>query len=147
MRHVNVILPKDGYFWVGALTPTGLRAFKVTEALQCACGQASCSHIESVKSYLRLEGRAVPEESGPDLPVSCPICGEAVRAAADRWRCAASPGHYWQHRGEQSGVKAFLTQPHPAKQGAFYEQTIEEREAFLAQVSHREYSPYHPKGV
>jgi len=38
------------------------------------------------------------------------------------------------HGLEASGVAAFLTGVHPAKAGAFYKQTVEEREAFLAQA-------------
>ena len=145
MQPLNVILPKEGYAWVGVLTAAGLDVFKVTDQLQSACGGGNatpCAHIEAVKAYRRLDGR----EPLPS-PESCPICGEQVWAQADRWRCAASAGHYWRWRGEQSGVKAFLTEPHPAKQGAFYEQSIEERDAFLEQIRHRGYSPYQPKGV
>ena len=76
----------------------------------------------------------------------CPICGAPVTPTPYGWRCLASSGHYWRWRGEQSGVKAFLTQPHPNKQGAFYEQTPAERDAFLAQVHARMfangYTPY-----
>jgi len=152
MESFNVVLPKDGYFWVGVLTPKGLDAVKVTDEPRCACGgsrDVPCSHIQAVRAYMRLEGGQVPEETGVVLPDVCPICGASVIAQADHWRCTASPGHYWQHRGEQSGVKAFLTQPHPAKHGAFYEQSIEEREAFLESISHRRYgySPYHAKGA
>jgi len=152
MESFNVVLPKDGYFWVGVLTPKGLDAVKVTDELRCACGgrgDMPCSHVEAVKAYMRLEGIQPPVETSTDLPDVCPICGNSVIAQADHWRCTESAGHYWQHRGEQSGVKAFLTRPHPAKQGAFYDQTIEERDAFLEQVSHKRhgYSPYHVKGV
>lgn len=147
MQPLNIILPKSSYYWVGVLTPGGLRAFKVTNDLHCACGGSNatpCVHIDAVRAYLRLEGREVMPSAPPDIPEACPICAEPVRAEAGRWRCIASPGHYWQWRGEQSGVKAFLTQPHPAKSGAFYEQSIEEREAFLDAVSHQRhhYSPY-----
>jgi len=143
----NIILPKDGYYWVGVLTTTGLQAVKVTDELRCACGGSrgsACAHVESVKAYLRLEGRDVEAPAPAGLPEQCPICGSRVMAQANHWRCAASAGHYWQWRGEQSGVKAFLTQPHPAKQGPFYEQTVEEREAFLESISfhNRGFSPY-----
>ncbi len=47
------------------------------------------------------------------------------------WRCTADSSHYWQWRGEQGSVKAFLTRPHENKLGAFYAQTLQEREAFL----------------
>jgi hypothetical protein len=50
------------------------------------------------------------------------------------WRCLIDAGHYWQWRGERGGVAAFLTGAHPAKRGAFYKQTVEEREAFLTQA-------------
>jgi hypothetical protein len=45
----------------------------------------------------------------------------------------ADRAHYWQWRGER-GVRAFLTGSHPAKAGAFYTQTADEREAFLTQA-------------
>ena len=149
---MNVILPRTGYYWVGTLTDTGLDALKVTYKLRCACGgtkENPCEHIRAVKSYRRLEGTPVSEAKPAkvELPDCCPVCAAPVIPRAGHWRCTASPGHYWLWRGEQGGVKAFLTQPHPAKQGAFYEQSIEEREAFLEQAHRRLYANgYTPYG-
>jgi hypothetical protein len=144
MNNLNVILPQADFYWVGTLTDSGLDALKVTQELQCACGGTAvkpCAHIRAVQCYRRLHG---DEESSPPEPLGeCPICGSPVVGTPDRWRCTASAGHYWQHRGEQGGVKAFLTRPHPAKQGAFYEQSIEEREAFLEQAHRRLYANGH----
>jgi len=124
---MTIVVPKTGFYLVGTPSDKGLQTEQVDKAKRCTCG-------------------GTREQPFPDV---CPICGAAVIAQADHWRCTESAGHYWQYRGEQSGVKAFLTQPHPAKQGAFYEQSIDERDAFLEQVSHRRhgYSPYQPKGV
>jgi hypothetical protein len=49
------------------------------------------------------------------------------------------PSHYWQWRAERNGaaIRKFLTQPHPAKLGAFYEMSEAEREAFLLQAKRR----------
>ena len=81
----------------------------------------------------RVRGR---DDSTP--PAACPICGVPVEVLSpDFWRCPQDATHYWQWRGERNGgaVRKFLTRPHPAKQGAFYEQTAEERESFLVQVT------------
>jgi hypothetical protein len=153
MDTLTVILSQAGYYLVGTLTGTGLDAMKVTEDLRCACGGTSaipCAHVEVVKCYLRLERKQAPPvevtPSHTDLPEACPVCGAPVIPQADHWRCSLSASHYWLWRGEHSGVKAFLTQPHPAKAGAFYEQTIAERDAFLEQAHQRMvangYTPY-----
>jgi len=147
MNPLNVILPQADFYWVGTLTDSGLDALKVTDQLQCACGGRAakpCEHIRAVACFRRLHGEATDEDAGTPEPLpACPICGSPVTGTPDRWRCTASPGHYWQWRGEQGGVKAFLTQHHPAKQGAFYEQSIEEREAFLEQAHRRLYANGH----
>lgn len=150
---MTIVVAKIGFYVVGTLTPSGLQTEQVDKQKRCTCGgtgKKPCPHIRAVAAYLKLGGdpAPAPEEPEVDVPLGfpdvCPICGNAVIAQANHWRCTSSPGHYWQWRGEQSGVKAFLTQPHPAKQGAFYDQTIEERDAFLEQISHRRnhYSPY-----
>ncbi len=148
MNPLNVILPQDNDYWVGSLTDTGLDALKVTQELQCACGGTvakPCEHIRAVQCFRRLNGE---EESGVPEPLDvCPICGNPANTTQGGWRCTKSAGHYWQWRGEQGGVKAFLTQPHPAKRGAFYEQSLEEREAFLEQAHRRLYANgYTPYG-
>ncbi|MCJ7551070.1 MAG: hypothetical protein MUQ30_15455 [Anaerolineae bacterium] len=155
---MTIVVPKTGFYVVGTPSDSGLQAEQVDKAKQCTCGGTGhqpCPHIRAVAAYLQLGGEPAPAPDQPEpevkaeFPGVCPICGDAVIAQADHWRCIASPGHYWQHRGEQSGVKAFLTRPHPAKAGAFYEQSSEERDAFLESISHkrRGYSPYHPKGA
>ena len=60
----------------------------------------------------------------------------------DMWRCPRDASHFWQWRGERNGgaVRRFFTEPHLAKQGAFYEQSIEDREAFLHRVAHHTHS-------
>jgi hypothetical protein len=62
------------------------------------------------------------------------------------WRCPKDTAHYWQWRGEQTGIKSFLTGSHPAKSSAFHSMTQEEREAFLDQAARRMhlggYTPY-----
>jgi hypothetical protein len=70
----------------------------------------------------------------------CPICGSSLKDRSNGfWRCATDASHYWQWRGEQNNgaIRRFLTQPHPAKQGPFYEMSQEERDAFLALVRNR----------
>ena len=83
------------------------------------------------------------------MPDACPICGSDItRLGFDFWRCTADAAHYWMWRGEK--VRLFLTQPHPAKQGAFYKMSQEEREAFLLQSQQRMhtrgYTPHSPGG-
>lgn len=153
---LTLVVPQIGFYIVGTLDAHGLQTEQVDKHKHCTCGGAGaqpCVHIKAVATYLKLGGdRApAPEPETPEptveLPEICPICGGAVRPQGQRWRCVNSAGHYWQHRGEQSGVKAFLTQPHPAKQGAFYEQSIEEREAFLEHTHRRLYANgYTPYG-
>jgi hypothetical protein len=152
---LTLVVPQTGFYIVGTLDASGLQTEQVNKHKHCTCGGTGaepCPHIQAVATYLKLGGDRAPapepEASEPtvELPEVCPICGGTVRPQGRRWRCVNSSCHYWQHRGEQSGVKAFLTQPHPAKQGAFYEQSIEEREAFL-EHTHRQlyangYTPY-----
>ena len=141
---MTIVVPKTGYYIVGSLSATGLETEQVSKAKCCTCGgngEMPCSHIQAVATYLKLGGDPAPLPEQPkvalELPDACPICSSPVIAQAGHWRCIASAGHYWQWRGEQFGVKAFLTQAHPAKAGAFYEISIEERDAFLEQISHR----------
>lgn len=152
---MTLVVPKTGFYIVGTLGAEGLETEQVDKSKQCTCGGSSdepCPHIQAVATYLRLGGERAPApepeepEGSIELPDVCPICGSPVTAEMGHWRCSRSPGHYWRHRGEQSGVKAFLCGSHPAKQGPFYEQTSEERDAFLAQAHRRLYadgrSPY-----
>jgi len=148
--HTLIVTPKVGYYRV----QDQRRTHCVMQDKRCTCGGTAaqpCIHIQAVDAYLQQATPAVKEPS-PQLtrtestkPV-CPICGAPVTPTPYGWRCLASSGHYWRWRGEQSGVKAFLTQPHPNKQGAFYEQTPAERDAFLAQIHARMfangYTPY-----
>jgi hypothetical protein len=140
--NVNVT-PKIGYYQVQAYPG---QSVQVGRDKQCTCGGTArhpCPHIQAVADYLRQGGyRATPAST-------CPICNAPVeRLGPDFWRCSQDSSHYWQWRGERNGgaLRKFFTQPHPAKLGAFYEQTIEEREAFLAQAAQRlhagGYTPY-----
>ena len=84
------------------------------------------------------ETRQGSPPSGSAAPVTCPICGTAVETqGVGFWRCPKDKAHYWQWRGEQSGIRDFMTKPHPSKQGAFYAMSVEEREAFLEQATRR----------
>ena len=134
------ITPQPGYYRVSDHE----QSYSVTKDKQCTCGGTAtkpCAHIQAVAAYLREGGTRAPEAT-----TTCPVCGALVTSTPYGWRCPTSPGHYWRWRGERSGMKAFLTQPHPNKQGAFYEQTDAERDAFLAQAHRRMtqggYSPY-----
>lgn len=131
------VTPKSGYYQV--------HDYRVTKDKRCTCGGTAshpCDHIQAVAVYLREGGPRASESTSV-----CPLCGAPVTPTTYGWRCPTSPGHYWRWRGEQGGVKAFLTQPHPAKQGAFYEQTPAERDAFLAQAQRRMYANgYTPYG-
>jgi hypothetical protein len=107
----------------------------VDKAKCCTCGGTAdcrCEHINAVAAYLRGGGERARALAPGGIPVACPICGTDVQSMAGSpiWRCPADPAHYWQWRGEAGGVRAFLTGAHPAKAGAFYEQTSEERESF-----------------
>jgi hypothetical protein len=101
----------------------------------CTCGGTGdlrCEHIDAVARYLQSGGKRARALEPGEVPIACPLCGAGVqsRAGSPIWRCPADPAHYWQWRGEEGGVRAFLTGAHPAKAGAFYEQTSEERESF-----------------
>jgi len=148
---VTLVIPKTGYYLVGSLGPEGLQTHFVDKAKRCSCGATGdqpCAHIRAVATYLQLGGEPAPVPEPAvipvELPPACPVCAGPVIPQANHWRCVRSPAHYWLWRGEQCGVKAFLTQPHPAKQGAFYAQTPDEREAFLQCIDFRNagYSPY-----
>ena len=167
-----MVTPKIGFYVVTTIDARGVHTHHVGKDKQCTCGgtaQRPCTHIQAVARYLREGGErasAVKEPStklvlhqptDDTTPPSatpaarstfvCPICGATTVPTGYGWRCRASSGHYWRWRGEQNGVKAFLTQPHPNKQGAFYEQTPAEREAFLAQIHARMYrNGYTPYG-
>ena len=131
----------------------GIRLYVVGKDKTCTCGgtaEQRCSHIEAVAAYLRAGGKRAPEAvqkapASPSslIPSTCPICGSAVQVedatgACPLWRCQADSSHYWQWRGERNGVREFLTnRSHPSKLGAFYQQTLEERDAFLAAAAQR----------
>ena len=142
---VNTLI---GAYQVVETGPTfGLRVHFVDKEKRCTCGQAHCRHVKAVAEYLQGGGERAPKaklakaDGSPSstpvsAPATCPICGCVVQYEAPSavWRCVADRAHYWQWRGEKRGVAAFLTGAHPAKVGAFYEQTVDEREAFLAQA-------------
>jgi hypothetical protein len=138
-----------GAYMVTETSPEfGLRVYFVDKEKRCTCGEANCRHVRAVTDYLQGGGDRAPAASSapadtslpsPTVPATCPICGAVVRfeATSPVWRCVADHAHYWQWRGEQGGVRAFLTGAHPAKAGAFYKQSFDEREAFLLQALSR----------
>ncbi len=141
---VNVS-PTVGAYLVAEMKRDTLHAYNVGKDKTCTCGSSKCRHVKAVANHLRAGGKRAPEKREDALPVSpspapsmaCRICGADVQVDGSYWRCLRDSSHYWQWRGEQSGVKDFLTRPHPAKMGAFYEQTDEEREAFLSTAARR----------
>lgn len=154
------ITPQTGYYVVSNSLYPAQRAECVTCEKVCTCGGTKtepCAHIVAVAHYLLAGGQRAtaiptappkpPAPSTPPLPATaptvCPICGAPVISKELGWRCQASAGHYWAWRGEQSGVRQFLTQPHPAKAGAFYGQSEAERAAFLAAARKRTTELYH----
>ena len=148
MNGSTTVTPRIGCYVVSTAGPWGVRTYYVAKDKRCTCGGTArrpCPHIRAVTDYLREGGSRAPVMSEPHPrfrghddstpPAACPICGAPVEVISpDFWRCPQDATHYWQWRGERNGgaVRKFLTRPHPAKQGAFYEQTAEERESFLA---------------
>jgi hypothetical protein len=132
-----------GAYMVTETSPQfGLRVYFVDKGKRCTCGQPHCRHVKAVAEYLKGGGERAAAASlapvnaspaSPVVPATCPICGAVVHyeAGSAVWRCTADPAHYWRWRGERGGVRAFLTGAHPAKAGAFYRQTLAERESFL----------------
>jgi hypothetical protein len=154
MNGNTTVTPKIGCYMVCTAGPWGVRTHHVAKDKRCTCGGTArrpCLHIRAVARYLREGGSRAAAVSKPrprlqvregrddnTPPAACPICGAPVEERGpDLWRCPQDSTHYWQWRGERNGgaVRKFLTRPHPAKRGAFYEQTSEERESFLAQVA------------
>jgi hypothetical protein len=157
MKANTTVTPKIGCYMVCTAGPWGLRTHHVTKDKRCTCGGTTkrpCSHIRAVANYLRAGGSRAPamaeprpkfqvregrdDNTPPAAPATCPICGVPVeKRGPDLWRCPQDSTHYWQWRGERNGgaIRKFLTGSHPTKQGAFYEQTTEEREAFLIQAA------------
>lgn len=145
-----------GYYLVGV----DGRSVSVGKDKRCSCGgtaEAPCVHIRAVASYLRRGGQraperaqrppALPKSTSPPVASTCPICAAKVQHDGCRWwRCEADPAHYFQWRGEQGGVRAFLTQPQAGKLGAFYELPIDDLDAFretaARQMFCEGYSPY-----
>ena len=154
------VKPQVGHYIVSVVDRLGVRIHHVTKDKRCTCGgspKRQCSHIRAVANYLNEGGRRAQEDKalavrekdsgGPGTP-TCPICGASVRSQDhDRWRCPRDSTHYWKWRGERNGsaIRRFFTRPHPAKQGVFYEHTIEQREAFVEQARQRMYADgYNP---
>ncbi len=164
MNSNATVTPKTGCYAVTIANHRfGLQTRFVGKDKRCSCGgnaNRPCRHIRAVADYLRRGGQLASEErpalqlreKHEDTPISgtpmtCPVCGTPVeRHDPDFWRCPHNSSHYWQWRGEQFGVKEFLTKSHPAKAGAFYTMSQEERKAFLAQATRRfhagGYTPY-----
>jgi len=168
-----MVTPKIGFYLVTTIDAHGVHTHQVSKDKRCSCGgsaQHPCTHIRAVARHLHQGGERAsavkeatpklvlhhsddddntPPPSAPvNIPSVCPVCNAPTEPWGQLWRCRVGGSeHYWRWRGERSGVKAFLTQPHPNKQGAFYEQTIEEREAFLRQIHARMYrNGYTPYG-
>ena len=138
----------NGVYLVTEMRRRGhLRVFIVGKDKSCTCGGSanqSCRHIKAVAAHLMRGGHRAPEKwndpsppPGHATPMTCPICGATTVRDGSLWHCLEDKVHYWQWRGERSGVKDFLTKPHPAKTGAYYDQLPAEREAFLAASGQR----------
>ena len=163
------VTAKVGFYLVRTVDPEGVRTHLVGKDKHCTCGGSArrqCSHIRAVASYLKSGGDCAPSADSAEavrdskpvrevsgIPDACPICDKPVkRLGTDFWRCVDDAAHYWRWRGEQNGgaIRKFLTQPHPAKQGAFYRMSDEQRRAFLAkaqrQMHTRGYTPHSSGG-
>jgi hypothetical protein len=157
---VKEVIPKVGYYLVRTVGAQGITTHLVGKDKHCTCGGHAgrhCSHIRAVAEYLKAGGERAPKadngdrvhdskpvvrrrKTGVEIPETCPVCGaEVQRLGLRAWRCVDDSVHYYQWRGERNGgaIRKFLTQPHRAKQGAFYEMTEEERDAFLVVVGNR----------
>ncbi len=153
MTNNVLVTPRIGYYTVSATTDRrGVQTCQVFKDKRCTCGgtaKSHCHHIRAVARYLRAGGKRAPvkrrslrphrtraRRARPNTltPMTCPLCDTpVVREALGRWRCPNDSSHYFQWRGEQ-GVRQFLTQSHPAKQGAFYAMSDEQRQVFLERV-------------
>ena len=151
MKGNTTVTAHIGCYVVRTSDSWGVQTYQVDKQKRCTCGctgQRPCRHIRAVAHYLRNGGERAPEErpsiqvrekgplSGPPAVaiVACPICDAPIeRQIRGRWRCLNDSGHYFQWRGEQNGgaIREFFTGPHPNKVGAFYQMTVEERDAFL----------------
>ena len=148
MNETMTVIPGIGCYLVSSERPP-MTSEQVSKDKRCTCGgtrTSPCRHIEAVAAYLRKGGQRAGSASQEGI---CPICGATVQNRSNgMWRCSADVSHYWLWRGEQNGgaIRRFLTQPHPNKEGAFYEMTIEQRKTFLEEVGRRMhvggYTPY-----
>ena len=154
MNGNTTVTPQVGHYVVSTANRFGVQIHQVTKDKRCTCGGNSrrkCTHIRAVVTYLKEGGRraqerpsmALRDKGGPlsgSPALACPVCGTSVQSLGHgMWRCPRDSSHYWLWRGERNGgaIHKFFTQPHPAKQGVFYEQTTDEREAFLQRVALR----------
>jgi hypothetical protein len=154
MDDTTKVTPQIGHYVVSTVDRWGVHTHRVGKDKRCTCGgwaEEPCRHIRAVTTYLKAGGERAAEKSNgltvrEKAPVStppavtpahCPLCNaEVVRESLGRWRCPRDPSHYFQWRGEQ-GIRQFLTKPHPNKAGAFYEQSVQERERFLSRINER----------
>jgi len=158
------VTPQVGYYYVQMVNSNRIRTHLVGKDKHCSCGgnaKRQCSHIRAVAEYLQSGGEPAPtsttefvHDSKPVKEIhtfqkACPICGASLSNRKNGfWRCVDDSSHYFQWRGEQNGsaIRKFLTRPQPAKRGAFYAMTEQEREAFLlraTQLMHRGgYTPH-----
>jgi hypothetical protein len=147
-----------GHYRVSTTDRQGVQTCQVFKDKRCTCGGTAkrpCQHIRAVAKYLRAGGQRAPAKRPPlqahkprarrtrpnvPTPLTCPICNSPTkREALGRWRCPGNSSHYFQWRGEQ-GVRQFLTQPHPAKQGALYDMSPGERKVFLEKAERQMYA-------
>ena len=135
--------PNNGIYLVTAMKYSIVNVFAVDKNKNCQCGGSKskhCVHIRAIIDYIKSGGKRAEVAAPPPPPdvreerlEMCPICNGPVSWDGTVWKCISDPIHYWKWRGESFGVKDFLTNPdHPSKQGAFYKQTEDERDAFLA---------------
>ncbi len=162
MMNNVLVTPCVGYYTVSAAYRQGVRTCRVFKDKRCTCGNSTakrrCQHVRAVAKYLRAGGELAPAKRPPHKarekrtlpstprPTTCPLCNTPVeREALGRWRCPDNSSHYFLWRGEQ-GVRQFLTQPHPAKVGAYYDMSPDERKEFLEKAAQRMaaggYTPY-----
>jgi hypothetical protein len=153
------VIPQVGRYVVYTVEAGGIHTQQVSKDKCCTCGGTAthpCAHIHAVADYLRQGGRPAPEKGEPTAPLHCvqeeskdlppstaplappPCCPDLRREITMRvpWSGGAAPRRGTIGAGGGAEWRAGLPdRPHPNKQGAVYEQTVEEREAFLRQDS------------
>jgi hypothetical protein len=116
----------SGVYYVVQITNDGMHTYIVGKDKLCSCGGSAdrpCRHIEAVSSYLKRGGSRAPQQMGNNSD-------PALRADTQV-----------DTKDRDEKVYKFFTQPHPAKMGAFYEQSLGDRETFLTAAKQR-YNEY-----